>query len=291
MRVASYTAYSMTPEDDSFQFIQNWAKDKGLLDGHYGYRIFGFDIAGSFKTDGTYGYEVWITLPSDFDIVDDLVEIKEFEGGYYAVTSTTIQEITATWDRFKGWLKLSKYDLGEHQWLEEHLSFEKWRDYHNQEDMTVDLYMPIKEDEVRKEKVVSPVTVAYYRAIGENAAMEAWNTILEWAKSNHLDPKKHKIYVYNNGFHKTKNPWQEVMITIEDSKSIEFGKVQMKQFQGGKYMSMKTDLENLPNTWREMGRWGELTKTKMGKHQWIEEWILSDWNFPQKEIWTMFPIE
>lgn len=267
MRVASYKAFSLTPEDDSFDYIQKWAKEKGLLDLQYGYRIFGFDVAGSLKPDGQYGYEVWMTIPQDFDAPDDLVEIKEFDGGYYAVTTTTIRDISATWNRFREWLKLSKYDLGEHQWLEEHLSFDKWSEYRNQEDMKVDLYMPIKEEEVRQKRIIAPVTVAYYRAKGENAAMEAWNTMLEWAKSNHLNPKKHRIYVYNNGFRKTKNPWHEVMITIEDSNTYDYGKVQKKQFEGGNYMAMKSNRSNLPNAWREMGRWGELTKTKMARHQ------------------------
>ena len=75
------------------------------------------------------------------------------------------------------------------------------------------------------------------------------------------------------------------------NQSLLFDKVMKKQFPGGKYITMNTDLLNLPKTWRECGRWAELTKTKMAKYQWIEEWILDDWSFPEKAIKVMYPIQ
>jgi AraC family transcriptional regulator len=143
--LASYIATSHTPEHDAFSVIKEWASNNGFLNGTMRYRIFGFDAPYSLQDDGVYGYEVWITVPDDYTIHDDRIVLKKFNGGLYAVTSATIATIVPTWDRFREWLKLSKYEMGIHQCLEEHLPFEDWEVFHSQEEVYIDLYMPLQE--------------------------------------------------------------------------------------------------------------------------------------------------
>jgi AraC family transcriptional regulator len=173
------------------------------------------------------------------------------------------------------------------------LPFNEWNTDIPQGDHKVDLYMPIKEKKDIVKEVVPPTKVAYYRAEdldGEKAAMKAWNVMLSWAKRNHLASVNHRIFVYNNGFRKAKKPWQEVMITIGDNFDFSDDLVKSKIFTGGSYMTMETNLGLLKDSWREMGRWMEITRTKAGKHQWIEEWLIDNWEFPQKGIRVFFPI-
>jgi len=155
--------------------------------------------------------------------------------------------------------------------------------------------MPIKEKNDKVKEVILPTRVAYYRVEDMDSgksAMRAWDVMLSWAKRNHLDStaKKHRIFAYNHGFRKTKKYWHEIMITIDDDFDFSDDLVKNKVFIGGNYMTMETNLESLIDTWRELGRWRDITKTKAGRHQWIEEWIMDNWEFPQKGIKAFFPI-
>ncbi len=147
VRVAYYQAYSKTPEFDAFQVLRNWAEKNNLLTGNEKSRIFGFDTPDSKPGEEVYGYEVWMTIDQNFVVSDEKIKTKVFEGGMYAVTSTTIKDIVKTWSRFKEWLKISPYGLGTHQWLEEHLALDKWEAEVPREEDKIDLYMPIKEKE------------------------------------------------------------------------------------------------------------------------------------------------
>lgn len=294
-RVASYTAYSKTPENDAFEVLKSWADKNCLLEGEKKYRIFGFDVPDSTQSDGVYGYEVWMTIESDFNFEDEKVREKEFEGGLYAVTSTTIGGIVSTWDRFREWIKISKYGLGKHQCLEEHSPFDEWHKCTSQEEQGIDLYMPIVEKDTKYRELIEPVKVAYYRAESidkEESAMEAWNVMFSWARKNNLesDIRKHRIFAFNTGFRKTKKFWHEVMITIDNDFNFVDDLVKDKIFEGGNYMTMETDLASLVDAWNEMGRWKAITKTKTSRHQWIEEWLIDDWSFPEKGIRVLYPI-
>lgn len=236
-------------------------------------------------------YEVWLSVPVDFE--SEELPIQDFPGGLYAVTSTTIGEIETTWNLFREWLKLSKYDLGTHQWLEEHLPFQEWAQYRSQQEYKIDLYMPITEKPDKQKEFIPPTKVAYYRATGldrEEVAMEAWNVMLSWAKANRSSLENSRIYVYNSGMRKVKRCFQEVMITVDDDFEFADKKVKMKRFDGGSYLSMKTTLPVLKDAWNEMGRWMALTKSKTARHQWIEEWSLPDFSFPENAIKVFYPI-
>ena len=39
-----------------------------------------------------------------------------------------------------------------------------------------------------------------------------------------------------------------------------------------------------------MEQWRKETRTKVGKHQWVEEWFLKDWKLPGEVIHVCYPI-
>jgi len=97
--------------------------------------------------------------------------------------------------------------------------------------------------------------------------------------------------MYNPGFRKTKKHWHEIMITIDEDFDFSDDLVKSKIFTGGSYMTMETNKESLINTWKELSNWMIFTKTKAGRHQWVEEWLLDDWKCPPKEIKVFYPIK
>jgi len=107
MRVAYYRTYSKTPENDAFKVLQAWAEQIGLTEDESKYRVFGFDTPDSKYGDEVYGFEVWMTVDNDIVVDDGKIKSKKFEGGLYAVTSTTISDIVKTWDRFRVWAGLT----------------------------------------------------------------------------------------------------------------------------------------------------------------------------------------
>jgi hypothetical protein len=96
--------------------------------------------------------------------------------------------------------------------------------------------------------------------------------------------------MYNHGFDKVKEFWHEVMITIDDSFLFQDKLVKSKVFDGGKYLTYNASLSNLTSGWQKVMQHVSAEKIPSGKHQWIEEWELDNWNFPVKEITILYPI-
>ncbi len=140
MRVAYYRAFSSAPEREALAVLTDWVAGEGLSANGKPYRIFGFDNPGPSIERSEYGYEAWITISPDVKESGD-IKIKEFEGGLYAVTGTTVSEITKAWKNFLVWLELSKYSQGTHQCLEELV----WPVRSKDENLQLDLYLPISE--------------------------------------------------------------------------------------------------------------------------------------------------
>lgn len=64
-------------------------------------------------------------------------------GGLYGVTTVKggVEAISPAWKRFSQWVKDSKYEFGDHQWLEEHLGFDD--DFNH--GGNIDLFLPLKQ--------------------------------------------------------------------------------------------------------------------------------------------------
>lgn len=152
IRVAYYCFFGKEPEFGAFSVMADWLKRSGRHFDRDGMRIFGFNNPSPTEPEQTeYGYEVWVTIPNGLEVTDSRVGTKTFPGGQYAVCSVPGPEagvmgagIAETWQRFIQWLTESKYESGDHQWLEEHLHFNDAFEHTG----GVDLYMPIQKKQL-----------------------------------------------------------------------------------------------------------------------------------------------
>ncbi|MCD8508442.1 MAG: AraC family transcriptional regulator [Bacillus sp. (in: Bacteria)] len=148
MKVAYYCFFGQEPEDNAFKVVSKWLRHSGLNMEKHKLRFFGYNNPSPSKPDQKeYGYEVCVTIPDYYEVDDKLVKEKILPGGLYAVCAVKKGvsggsgcDIAYTWERFSEWLKDSKYTLGNHQWLEEHLQFNGEFEHI----AGMDLYMPIK---------------------------------------------------------------------------------------------------------------------------------------------------
>lgn len=151
MRVAWVNGYGEQPETQAWQKIFSYVKSQGLLDELKDYRFFGYNNPDPSPGTPNYGYDQWITVGPD-NTAQGEVQIKEFEGGTYAVASCVgVMNITDTWKALVRWFENSKYEKGNHQWLEEALNPEVFLNPDgslNQTEQAMglvrfDLYLPI----------------------------------------------------------------------------------------------------------------------------------------------------
>jgi DNA gyrase inhibitor GyrI len=150
MHVASTRTISATPEREAWEKMQAWAEPKGLLEDIEKHPVFGFNNPDPSPDRKEYGYEFWIRVEPDFEPEGE-IEIKEFKGGLYAVTTCKLKEeieseffqkagYLESWKRIVDWVKSSKYKFGKHQ------SLEKAHDpMASDEGLILDLYCPIEE--------------------------------------------------------------------------------------------------------------------------------------------------
>jgi AraC family transcriptional regulator len=142
MRVASFHAFGSSPEDAAWAKLEAWAKPRGLLD-FTQHRVFGFNNPSPSAASPNYGYEFILTIGPEIQ-PDGEASLQEFPGGLYGVARIeTINDpgvdIPEAWKKLSLWLEDSPYQMGRHQWLEEHIEAEGagplgW---------TLDLYIPL----------------------------------------------------------------------------------------------------------------------------------------------------
>jgi AraC family transcriptional regulator len=143
MRVASFYAFGESPETAAWDKMVRWAKSHSLWLEPPDIRVFGFNNPDPAEGSPNYGYEFWLT--SNHEILqDEEMKIKQFTGGLYAVMHCDVpgdpgEFIPSTWGKLVEWHESSHYQLGNHQWLEEHLS----RGDTNMAGFVLDLFLPI----------------------------------------------------------------------------------------------------------------------------------------------------
>ncbi len=111
MRVAAVRAFSETPERDAWARLAAWAAPRGLLDDPAQRPVFGFNNPGPRPGETRYGYEFWIQLGAETPAAPG-IEVKDFPGGRYAVTSCRVQgdpagEMPVVWKRLWDWVQHS----------------------------------------------------------------------------------------------------------------------------------------------------------------------------------------
>lgn len=139
MRVASVLGFGPSPEAAAWQKLAQWAGPRGLMAGPDRSRIFGFNNPSPSPASPNYGYEFWIEVGPEVQ-TDGAVQIKQFDGGRYAVTRCQgVDNITPVWKQLVAWLAAGPYHPAHHQWLEEHIS----GDDVALDELILDLYAPI----------------------------------------------------------------------------------------------------------------------------------------------------
>lgn len=143
IRVASFHGFGQEPEHAAWQKLLAWAEPKGYLADEETHRIFGFNNPNPSPGSPNYGYEFWITVGPEVESNGDAT-VKEFPGGLYAVTRCEVnnqpgETIPATWQKLVAWRESSPYKMGNHQWLEKHISLGDVL----KGEFDLDLYMPV----------------------------------------------------------------------------------------------------------------------------------------------------
>ena len=93
---------------------------------------------------------IWITIDPE-TVLGPGIELLEFSGGLYAVTSCNLlEEVNSeffkregyleSWKKLRDWVEQSRYEQGHHQALERHLDPRAALS-----DVVLDLYLPVAE--------------------------------------------------------------------------------------------------------------------------------------------------
>ena len=145
MTVAAYRAKSATPEQDCSKVFVPFVLENNLHQ-RSGFRNFGFNNPNPSEGNPVYGYELWATIPDDFEVPAPL-EKKQFGGGLYASIPTNMNEIGERWGQLHQWCQSSEavQPTDSHQWLEECLDFEMFFTGQVDDSGQLDLLHPIKE--------------------------------------------------------------------------------------------------------------------------------------------------
>lgn len=150
MRVVCYKAISKTPEDDCAKIMNAFIEKHGLHKRDYSFRHFGFNNPDPVEGSEVYGYEMWVTLPSEIEAEAPLWE-GHFNGGLYAAIPTYMSSIFENWQTLYRWVNTSEVfeadfapEIGR-QWLEENINYEHFYDEGvHFEDKQLDLLLPIR---------------------------------------------------------------------------------------------------------------------------------------------------
>ena len=116
MKVAMHRIVSSNPEEDVMNYMDNWAKESGLLDVvDFTPRKFGWDyphLTEEQKLKNLRGYELCYTLPENFSPKIEGVDILYIEADEYAVIKITDPFTNAFETIPNGWKKLSEFVMG-----------------------------------------------------------------------------------------------------------------------------------------------------------------------------------
>jgi DNA gyrase inhibitor GyrI len=142
MTVASSRAFGSSPESKAWDQLRAWAEPRGLLEDLEAHPVFGFNNPNPTPDTEEYGYEFWISIDLGEEPSGN-IEIKDFAGGWYAVTFCRLTgdpNILESWKLLWAWVQNSEY-----KWLEAH-GLEKLVDPMAPEDeLELELFLPIEE--------------------------------------------------------------------------------------------------------------------------------------------------
>ncbi len=121
---------------------------------------------------------------------------------------------------------------------------------------------------------LEPMRVASAYGFGEQPELQAWDTLLSWAKSKgYEDLSKHRFFGFNNPNPSPGSPnygyeqWMTVGPEEEPTEGIE-----IKEFSGGLYAVTRCEgLQHITEIWMQLAVWREDSPYQEAHHQWLEE--------------------
>ncbi len=141
MRVAWVRSVGATPEQEAWKLLSARAGPAGLLGDPVAHPVFGFNSPAAAPGASEYGYELWLGLDADTQPPRP-IEVKEFEGGLYAVTSCPLGPgMPERWKALLRWVHASP-----HRWRRSAHELEHFTGTAaSPETMTVELCLPVEE--------------------------------------------------------------------------------------------------------------------------------------------------
>jgi DNA gyrase inhibitor GyrI len=115
--------------------------------------------------------------------------------------------------------------------------------------------------------------VASAHGFGEQPELQAWNTLLTWAKDQGINLEERRFFGFNNPNPTPGSPnyGYEQWITIGDGAESGEG-IEFKEFAGGLYAVTRCEgLQHITDTWMQLAVWREDSKYQEAHHQWLEE--------------------
>ena len=108
--VSFHVPNSTTPEEEAYGMLEAWGQPRGILDQPSLFQVFGFNHPYG-PMGQPRGYELWVTIPDDYDPGEDVV-VKRFAGGKYVMaTLLGVNNIGPTVRMLHEWVAASdKYE-------------------------------------------------------------------------------------------------------------------------------------------------------------------------------------
>jgi hypothetical protein len=89
MSELSVRTVAENPEPAAWSMLQAWAEPQGMFDDVSSHPVYGFNNPGPSPDRSDYGYEFWIKVSDGVESSGD-VQVRDFEGGLYAVTTCAL---------------------------------------------------------------------------------------------------------------------------------------------------------------------------------------------------------
>ena len=115
--------------------------------------------------------------------------------------------------------------------------------------------------------------VASAYGFGEQPELQAWNTLLTWAKDQGINLEEQRFFGFNNPNPSPGSPnygYEQWISVGPEAKSTEG--IEIKEFPGGLYAVARCEgLQNIGDIWKQLVVWREDSKFQEAHHQWLEE--------------------
>lgn len=152
--VASVHSVGGAPEAETGDLLFAFIKNSNLAEIKPDFRHYGFNHPNGSLPDGSdHGYERWVTIPEDMEVVEPFVK-KQFEGGLYGAHMIPMGAFEE-WNWLYEWANShEKYEIAwgnpecMHGFMEEHLNaihHYLWSNEECDKHLQLDLLIPIKE--------------------------------------------------------------------------------------------------------------------------------------------------